>query len=154
MGEKKQFIKAYRYNILLAAYSVPALSECLSFKCLEEKPTCYVGADIKPPWLGWRRLAGKLFASVGFSRPGEGALLGAKGVPSFPGSDLVGLQLGISMLKCPVSVVSIGFGAQKALPLHLAKLEHLQGKHLKGLLCQTVLQFPFWENWSLGSIGA
>lgn len=42
-GEKKQFVKAYRHNTLLAAYSVPARSECLLYKCLEEKST-YVGA--------------------------------------------------------------------------------------------------------------
>lgn len=33
MGEKKQFVKAYRHNIPLAACSVPALSKCLSVKC-------------------------------------------------------------------------------------------------------------------------
>lgn len=54
---KKQFVKAYRHLILLAAYPVPALSECLSFQCVEEKSTCFIGAHwyIKLLRPGWRR---------------------------------------------------------------------------------------------------
>lgn len=62
-----------------------------------------------------RVVAGKLqFASVSFLSPGERDLLGAEGAQSFTGLclelDLVGLQVAICVLKCPVSVVSIGFG--------------------------------------------